>query len=94
MFYLSVIVEIICMARRGKRRRLNPRRRSQSAPAVSLRRGDNTSQDRMDAINSETLEHYFTLLKKTLEENNLKNSPQRIYNVDESGVPLDPKGLT
>ena len=60
---------------------------------LSLRRGDNTSQDRMDAINSETLEHYFTLLKKTLEENNLKNSPQRIYNVDESGVPLDPKGL-
>ena len=40
-----------------------------------LRRGDNTSQDRMDAINSETLEHYFTLLKNTLEENNLKNSP-------------------
>ena len=220
LFYLSVIVEIICMARRGKRRRLHPRRRSQSAPAVfirhspvkrrkqwtniqmekameavksgvginraamecgvprttlkdrisgrvehgvnpgpvaylnkeeerelgvflkkcasigygktrkqvmaiveahvtnnkkglrsskitqgwwrsflerqkdlALRRGDNTSQDRMDAINSETLEHYFTLLKNTLEENNLKNSPQRIYNVDESGVPLDPKGL-
>ena len=60
---------------------------------LSLRRGDNTSQDRMDAINSETLEHYFTLLNKTLEENNLKNSPQQIYNVDESGVPLDPKGL-
>ena len=38
----------------------------------------------MDATNSESLEHYFTLL----EENNL-----RIYNVDESGVPLDPKGL-
>ena len=54
---------------------------------LSLRRSDNTSQDRMDAINSETLEHYFALLKKTLEENNLKNSPQRIYNVDESGVP-------
>ena len=61
---------------------------------LSLRRGDNTSQDRMDAINSETIEHYFALLKKTLEENNLKNSPQRIYNVDESGVPLDPKGLS
>ena len=60
---------------------------------LSLRRGDNTSQDRMDAIDSETLENYFTLLKKTLEENNLKNSPQWIYNVDESGVPLDPKGL-
>ena len=46
------------------------------------------------AINSEILEHYFTLLKKTLEENDdLKNSPQWIYNMDESGVPLDPKEL-
>ena len=43
----------------------------------------------MDDINSKSLEHYFTLL----EENNIKNSPQRIYNVDEGGVPLDPKGL-
>ena len=28
-----------------------------------------------------------------MEENDLKNSSQWIYNVDESGVPLDPKGL-
>ena len=36
-----------------------------------LRRCDNTSQDRMDATNSEILEHYFALLKKILEENDL-----------------------
>ena len=30
--------------------------------------GDNTAHDRMEAINSEILEHYFTLLNKTLEE--------------------------
>ena len=58
---------------------------------LSLRRGDNTSHTRMDAINPETIEHYFKLLKDTLEQNNLMDSPQQIYNVDESGIPLDPK---
>ena len=60
---------------------------------LSLKRCDNTSQDRIDAISSETLEHYFALLKKTLEGNDLNNSFQWIYNVDKSFVLLDPKGL-
>ena len=60
---------------------------------LSLKRCDNASQDGMDAISSETLEHYFAILKKILEGNDLNNSFQRIYNVDESFVPLDPKGL-
>ena len=58
---------------------------------LSLRRGDNTANVRMDAVNEDTITHYFDLLKKTLEENGLINSPERIYNVDETGVPLDPK---
>ena len=58
---------------------------------LSLRRGDNTAHGRMDAVNEDTISHYFTLLKQTLKENNLTNSPGQIYNVDESGVPLDPK---
>ena len=44
---------------------------------LSLRRGDNTSHTRMDAINPETIEHYFKLLKDTLEQNNLMDSPER-----------------
>ena len=48
----------------------------------------------MDAINSETISQYFKLLKETLEQNNLMNSPQQIYNVDETGVPLDPMALS
>ena len=44
-------------------------------------------------INPETIKHYFKLLKDTLEQNNLMDSPQQIYNVEESVVPLDPKGL-
>ena len=32
---------------------------------------------------------YFDKLKKTLEENNLMKNPAQIYNVDETGMPLD-----
>ena len=45
----------------------------------------------MNAVNEDTLTHYFSLLKQTLEKNNLTNSPGQIYNVDKTGVPLDPK---
>ena len=39
----------------------------------------------MYAVNLGTLKHYLELLKKALDENNPINSPQQIYNVDESG---------
>ena len=58
---------------------------------LSLRRGDNTASIRMDAVNEVTMNNYFQLLEKTLKENNLMNSPAQIYNVDETGIPLDPK---
>jgi len=45
----------------------------------------------MDAINEDTISHYFALLKQTLEEDGLTNSPGQICNVDESGVSLDPR---
>ena len=60
---------------------------------LSLRRGDNTAHSRMDAVNAETMQHYFNLLKDVLDKNGLMNAPHQIYNVDESGVPLDPKAL-
>ena len=56
-----------------------------------LRKGDNTSFLRMDAMNATTLKHYYDLLEDTLKEHNLFNSPSQLYNVDESGIPLDPK---
>ena len=37
--------------------------------------------------------NYFSLLEKTLEENELTTKPSRIFNMDESGMPLDPKQL-
>jgi len=57
---------------------------------LSLRRGDNTSNIRMDAVNADTISHYYNLLETTLKEN-LLHSPAQIYNVDETGIPLDPK---
>ena len=58
---------------------------------LTLRRGDNTAHVRMAAVNPDTLTQYFDLLKDTLVEHNLLNSPSQIYNMDESGIPLDPK---
>jgi len=44
----------------------------------------------LDATNNrKALENYFSLLKRTLEENNLMNKPSQIYDVDKSEVPLD-----
>ena len=56
---------------------------------LALRKGDPTANIRMDCVNEESMEEYFAMLKKTLLENNLMNKPAQIYNVDESGMPLD-----
>ena len=45
----------------------------------------------MNAINYDTINQYFDLLENTLTEHNLLQHPSQIYNVDESGIPLDPK---
>ena len=44
---------------------------------------------RMDAINSETVE----TTEGNVRTKQSDESPQQIYNVDENGVPLDPKKL-
>lgn len=67
------------------------RRFLERQPKLSLRRGDVTAHVRMDVINKETLDFYFTSLEDVLKEHDLLDKPQQIYNVDESGVPLDPK---
>ena len=63
----------------------------QRHPRMSLRCGDATAHIRMTAVSEENMLHYFSLLKNCLEENDLINHPERIYNMDETGVPLDPK---
>jgi len=60
-------------------------------PMLTLRRGDTTAHSRMNAVNTETMNQYFSLLQDVLEEHGLMDKPSQIYNVDESGVPLDPR---
>ncbi|GFO21204.1 Jerky protein [Plakobranchus ocellatus] len=45
------------------------------------------------SANKTIYDAWFSLLKKTLTYHNLLNKPERVYNVDESGFPLDPKRL-
>lgn len=59
-------------------------------PQLSLRRGDPTSASRMTAINQkEQIEKYFYILKDVLDKEGLMDKPAQIYNVDETGMPLD-----
>ena len=53
---------------------------------LSLRKGDSTANIRMDSLNKQAIASYFDLLKSVLEGNDLMNSPEQIYNVDETGM--------
>ena len=58
---------------------------------LSLRRADSTAHIRMDSVNKESIQHYYDLLETTLKEHNLQDYPGQIYNMDETGIPLDPR---
>ena len=62
-------------------------------PKLSLRTTDPLSRVRKNAVTEENMKHYFSLLEKTLKENDLLNKSSRIYNMDETGMPLDAKPL-
>lgn len=56
---------------------------------LTLRKGDPIANIRMECMNEETMTDYFEKLKYVLQKNELMNSPSQIYNVDETGMPLD-----
>jgi len=59
-------------------------------PHLALRKSDHTAFVCMDAMKrKEELDNYFITLKSVLVDNNLLDRPECIYNVDESGVPLE-----
>lgn len=58
---------------------------------LSLRKGDATANVRMDCLNKKAIDDYFSLLKDVLIQNELMNLPGQIYNVDETGMPLNNK---
>jgi len=45
----------------------------------------------MDAICQESISRYFDLLESALRENQLEDCPGQIYNMVETGMPLDPR---
>ena len=60
-------------------------------PDLSLRKGDSMGAVRFRCTNSEAIQNYYKLLQTTLTEHNFSGEPWRIYNVDETGMPLDPR---
>lgn len=55
------------------------------------RAGDATANVRMDALSKNNLDHYFGLLKTEFDKYNFHGHPEAIYNMDETGVPLEPR---
>ena len=66
------------------------RRFIERQPEIALCKGDSTAHIRMDAVNHTVIDGYFNLLKECLDEHSLQDNPAQIYNVDETGMPLDP----
>ena len=60
-------------------------------PSLRLRVGDATAGVRMDAVNVENITAYFDLLRNVFNEFRFDQRPERIYNMDETGVPLEPR---
>ena len=60
-------------------------------PSISLWKGDALATPRAQAITAANIDQYYTLLKSMLEEYCLMGCPSRIYNMDETGMPLDHK---
>ena len=65
----------------------------QRHPTLSLRTADPLSRVRANALTEENMKAYFDLLEKTLTDHGLLNRSSCIYNMDESGMPLDAKQL-
>ena len=66
------------------------RRFLERQPTLSLRKGDSTATARMSAMDDRgAIENYFKVLKEVLDKHALLEKPAQIYNVDESGIPLD-----
>ena len=58
--------------------------------ALSLCSGDATAGVRLDTVNQKNIQNYFALLKEVYNGLSFRDHPECIYNVDETGVPLDP----
>lgn len=60
-------------------------------PNLSLHAAAPLSMARAKASDPEMVSRYFDILEQTLDDNGLRGCPGQIFNMDESGMPLDPK---
>jgi len=60
---------------------------------LSLHSSDPLSSCRSNAVTKSSLDFYYSLLKETSEKNSLMNKSSCIYNMVETGMPLDSKQL-
>ena len=65
----------------------------QRHPQVTLRAPAPLSYSKAVSSDRESLNNYFDQLEETLHANNILNKATNIFNVDESGFPLNPKSL-
>lgn len=57
---------------------------------LTLRAAEPLTYARAVASSPQIISSYFDLLEQTLTDNDLLDSPSQVYNMDETGVPLDP----
>ena len=62
-------------------------------PQLTLRTPAALSYSRVQAADEDSLNAYFDILEEALEENDLISQPCRIFNVDETGLSLNPPPL-
>ena len=62
-------------------------------PRISLRIAAPLSHVQAMASDKESLNRYFDVLEKTLKDNKIFNNPCRIFNCDETGIPMGPSSL-
>ena len=62
-------------------------------PNIRLRTPASLSKSRALATDPKVIDRYFDILEETLNQNDLYDKPYQIYNVDETGMPLDPNPM-
>ena len=62
-------------------------------PSMCLRMAATLSHARVKGASPEAIDAYFDTLDETLSRNDLLDKPGQIFNIDESGMPLDPKSM-
>ena len=60
-------------------------------PSLCLRCGDSTAGVRMEPVDTENINDYFDLLQDVFEKKRFANHPEAIYNMDETGMILEPR---